>query len=139
MYPHPCLGLRLKMSEILLLLVLYTSMAWTGTNLLLLNINYNTVLFTVCWITEQWDLIFTGSREFSLLQNMQTHSRDWGLSPWRVEMGLKWEGREVDQSLPVLRLKTCGTKPPIHLPIHQHRRQLSIKLRNLISHSYKIN
>jgi len=60
------------MSGIVLLLSLYTFMAWTGTNLLLLDINYNTVLFTVCWITEQWDWIYTGSRGFSLLQNMQT-------------------------------------------------------------------
>jgi len=54
------------------MLFLYTFMAWTGTNLLFLNINYNTVTFTVCWITEQWDLIFTGIRGFFLLQNMQT-------------------------------------------------------------------
>ena len=108
------------MSGILLLLSLCTFMAWTGTNLLFLNTNYNSVLFTVCWITEQWDLIFTASRGFSLLQNMQTDSGDWELSPQRVEMGLEWEGCEVDQSLPVLRLKTCGTKPPIHLPIHHH-------------------
>lgn len=108
------------MSGILLLLYLYIFMAWTGRNLLLLNINYNSVVFWVCWVTEQWDLTFTGSRGFSLLQNIQTDSGNWELSPWRVEMGLKWEGCEVDQSLPVLRLKTCGTNPPIHLPIHHN-------------------
>ena len=113
------LVLRIKMG-VLLVFSLHTLMAWTGANLLLLNINYNTVLFTVCWITEQWDLIFTRSRGFSLLQNMPTDSGDWGVSPWRVERGLKWQGCEVDQSLPVLRLKTCGTKPPIHSPIHHH-------------------
>jgi hypothetical protein len=95
------------MSGIVLLLSLYTFMTWTGTNLLLLNINYNTVLFTVCWITEHWDLNFTGSRGFSLLQNMRTDSGDRRVSTWRVEMGLKWEECEIDQSLPVLRLKTC--------------------------------
>jgi hypothetical protein len=33
-------------------------------------------------------------------------------------MGLKWQGCEFDQSLPVLSIQTCGNKPPIHLTIH---------------------
>jgi len=47
-------------------------------------------------------------------------SRDRRVSPWRVEIGVKWEGCEFHQSLPVLWLKTCGANPPIHLPIHHH-------------------
>jgi hypothetical protein len=86
------------MSEVLLLLSLYIFMAWTGTNLLLHNTNYNTLLFALCWITEKWNLNFPGSSEFSLLQSMRTDSGNQELSPWR------WG------------LKMCGAKPPIHSP-----------------------